>query len=764
MTGELTSEVLLRVYPDLVFSYHQHTLLLLDRDGMIREGLHGLYEHDLRLLSRERLLVNGRPPRLDAFTPVAAHSTLGYYYCPATVAVDTKDPESDRQIVLRIARFVGQGMYEEVEVTNHGLTTAHLQLAWQVATDFTDLMEAQDGRHSPKESAAGRWQAASEGQGELRTDHPDTRLQRAAVLRWRVIARTDPRADQGGTALHGPLWDGDKVAYSLILAPQDAVTLCLTVAPVINGEISTPSFGGDAFTEIPGVPSRRGERVWSGWVASATRLEAANPSVQRAWDRAIGDLAQLALGDGKTIPEHAVPAAGIPRYDTLFGRDALTVGGQFLLVTPHLAEGALRLLARHLGTKDDDFYDEQPGRVPQQVRDDPLALLGKNTFLHDYGDYAAPCAYLVLVGAHHLAAGDEDLTREFLEPAKRVLEWLDTRADLDGDGFLEYKTRSPLGQRHQGWKDSTNSVVYADGRQVEPPVAPCEIQGYWYAAKQVMAEVFFALGEPARALELYRQAEDLKRRFNDRYWMEDEHYLAFALDADKQQVTSIVSNAGHCLATGIVDSKHASDVVNRLLAPDLFSGWGIRTLSSAHPAYNPFSYHLGSVWPSENATIAIGMKRYGFGAEAGALAKALFEAATLFEHHRLPETLGGYPRDAAHPHPGLYPGACAPQAWSASAVVWLVQALLGLWTYAPLNAIIVDPELPEWLPELTLRDLRLKSARVSLQFRRDASGKTDYRVLEQEGTLHVLRQPPPQARVGAARRLHELVESLLLGH
>jgi glycogen debranching enzyme len=770
MTGELTSEMLLRVYPELVFSYHQHTLLLLDRGGMIREGLHGLYEHDLRLLSRERLLVNGRPPQLDAFTLVAAHSSLGYYYCPAAMAVGSNDHEADRQIVLRVARFVGQGMYEEVEVTNHGLTAVHLQLAWQVATDFADLMEVRDGRHSPREGAAGRWQTASEGQGELAIDYPDTRLQRAVVLRWRVITRTDPRtehgvprADQAGTELHGPIWDGDRVAYSLILAPQDAVTISLTVAPVVNGELGTPSFGGDAFNETPGVPSTRRDSASSGWMASATRLEAANASVQRTWDRAIGDLAQLALGDGKTMPEHTVTAAGIPLYDTLFGRDALTVGGQSLLVSPRLAEGALRLLARHLGTKDDDFYDEQPGRVPQQVRDDPLALLGQNTFLHDYGDYAAPCAFLVLVGAHHLAAGDEDLTREFLEPAKRVLEWLDTRADLDGDGFLEYKTRSPLGQRHQGWKDSSNAVVYADGRQVEPPIAPCEIQGYWYAAKQVMAEVFFALGEPAHALELYRQAEDLKRRFNDRYWMKDQHYFAFALDADKQQVTSIVSNVGHCLATGIVDSKYAPDVVNHLLAPDLFSGWGIRTLSAAHPAYNPFSYHLGSVWPSENATIAIGMKRYGFGLEAGVLAKALFEAATLFEHHRLPETLGGHPRDARHPHPGIYPGACAPQAWSASAVVWLVQALLGLWTYAPLNAIIIDPELPEWLPELTLRDLRLKTARISLQFRRDASGKTDYRVVEQEGIIHVLRQPPPQARVGPVRRLHDLVESLLPG-
>lgn len=749
----MIGEMLLRVYPDAVFAYHGRTLLVTDRAGMIAEGLHGLYEHDLRLLSHARLLVNGRLPRLDSLSPVEAHSTLAYYFCSA-LGSDNIQLEEDRQLVLRVARFVGRGMHEDVEVMNYGLSAAHMLLAWQVATDFTDFIEVRDGQRSPREAAAGRWRAAAEGRGELYIDHPDPRLHRGVVLRWRGSSE----------AARGPRWDGDTVAYSFTIPPKGSSDVCLTVAPVIDGETQEPVYGCDAFADDTPMPTMTGSGAWTGWTANATRLEVAHVTVQLAWDRAVTDLANLALGAGGTAPERDVPMAGIPLYGTLFGRDALTVGGQALLLSPQLAEGALRLLARHLGTKDDDFYDEQSGRVPQQVRDDPLALLRQNTFLHDYGDYAAPCAYLVLVGAHHLVVGDNDLTREFLDPAKRVLEWLNTRADLDGDGFLEYKTRSPLGQRHQGWKDSFNAVVYEDGRQVEPPLAPCEIQGYWYAGMLLMAEVFLSLGEPARALELVQQAEDLKRRFNARFWMEDHHYIAFALDAEKRQVTSVVSNAGHCLATGIVDAQHAPEVVRRLIAPDMFSGWGIRTLSAAHPAYNPFSYHLGSVWPSENATIALGMKRYGFGAETNSIARGLFDAAALFEHRRLPETLGGHPRDARHPHPGLYPGACAPQAWSASAVVWLVQAILGLWTYAPLNAIVIEPELPDWLPELTLRDLRLKSGRVSLQFRRDASGKTDYRVLEREGTIHVLRQPLPDAQVGPIVRLRELIESLLPGH
>jgi glycogen debranching enzyme len=280
-----------------------------------------------------------------------------------------------------------------------------------------------------------------------------------------------------------------------------------------------------------------------------------------------------------------------------------------------------------------------------------------------------------------------------------------------------------------------------------------------------MAEVFLALGESGRAFELYRHARDLKQRFAEAFWMPEERFLAFGLDPQKRQIRSIVSNAGHCLATGIVAKEHAPDVVRRLMAPDMFSGWGIRSLSSENPAYNPFSYHLGSIWPAENATTAFGMKRYGFSAECNALCRALFDAAALFEHHRLPEVFGGHPRDTDHPHPGVYPDACAPQAWSASAVMWLVQAMLGLWTYAPLGLMGLDPELPDWLPELTLRNLRVGQAQVSIHFRRDAGGATEYRVLERKGAVHVVRQPPPEdVDAGPVQRLRDLAASLLPGH
>ena len=750
----MTTELLLRVYPDHLFAWLGHSLLITDRAGAIDGGLQGLYEHDLRLLSRYRLLVHGRPPRLDASSAVDPHSTLAYYVCPPTPdagdsvdALGLSEQERDRQLVIRSARFVGRGLHEDLEVTNHGLGEARLELAWELAADFADLIEARGGRRQQDAPVSVDWHSVDAQRGELRFQYQHPRLDRGTLVRF----------SSPGSTLR---YEAGRVACSLRLGPQAGGRFCVVVAPVVEGAVREPIYGCDAF----GAVASDLDAARRGWTASATRIEAPNPTVRRAWDRAVADVGALALGDGETPAELVVPAAGIPLYGTLFGRDALTTAGQALMVSPTLAEGALRLLARHLGTRDDDFHDEQPGRVPQQVRDDPLALLGLTPWLRDYGDYAAPLAFLVLVGGHHLIVGDAERTREFLEPARRVLEWLDRRADLDGDGFLEYRTRSTKGQRHQGWKDSPNGVVDERGAQVEPPVAACEIQGYWYAARMLMAEVFLALGEPARALECFRAARELKRRFNERFWMPDERFVAFGLDAQKRQIRSIVSNAGHCLATGILDAEHAGGVVRRLLAPDMFSGWGIRTLSAENPAYNPFSYHLGSVWPVENATTAFGMKRYGFAAECNAVAGAIFDAAALFEHHRLPETFGGHPRDARHPHPGLYPDACAPQAWSASAVFWLVQAMLGLWAYAPLNAVIIEPELPEWLPRLTLRGLRVGKGRVSIQFKRQAGGKTDFRVLERDGPIRVLRQPPPEAPAGPVTRLRELVESILPGH
>ena len=392
---------LLRVFPNLVFAWHGRSLLVTNRAGAITEGVEGLYEHDLRLLSRLRLLVNGTPPRLDALSQVDAYSTLAYYVCaPAGERDEQGDgtassEERDRQVSIRVARFVGQGLHADLEIANHGQSEAHLELALELAADFADLVFVRSGKREQCAPVASQWQENPDGNSALRFTYQRAELHRGVIVR---LTPSPGRPGQPASALpaatSSPHWDGERLTWPLTLSSQEKRAFCLTVAPVVNDVTLRPIFGCDAFDTTPTVTDRAARR----WFAAATRLETPNPTVQQAWDRAVADLASLALGMGKTDAELIVPAAGIPLYQALFGRDALTTAGQSLIFSPVLATGALRLLGRHLGTKDDPRYDEEPGRVPQQIRDDPLALLGKAPYLHYYGDYAAPCAYLVLVG------------------------------------------------------------------------------------------------------------------------------------------------------------------------------------------------------------------------------------------------------------------------------------------------------------------------------------------------------------------------------
>jgi len=294
--------------------------------------------------------------------------------------------------------------------------------------------------------------------------------------------------------------------------------------------------------------------------------------------------------------------------------------------------------------------------------------------------------------------GDREFLRERLPAARRVLRWLDGDADLDGDGFYDYQTRSPHGDRNQGWKDSEHAIPHEDGRDAPLPIATSEVQAYVYAGKLQLGAALLALGRVREGWRLVREAAALKERFNRAFWLPDLGFPAMALDGEKRPVRSVGSNAGHCLAAGIVEGRHAPAVAGRLMAPELFSGWGVRTLSADHAAYNPFGYHLGSVWTVEQGTIAFGLKRYGFGHHANAVAEGTFDLAERYALHRLPEAVGGLPRDGRHAFPGLYPQACWPQAWSSGAVIQLLQVVLGLRPVAPLGVLFVYPELPALLP------------------------------------------------------------------
>jgi glycogen debranching enzyme len=727
----------LRAQPGRHQVFRDQSLLIASLDGEVRgAAVEGLYYANTRLLSRFALRLNAAPLFPVQVMPERDDLLVAYYQDPR---ITGDEAAQDRALVVQLTVTAGSGFHIDLDARNHSPRPVAGELALLLDADFADLDEPRFGQRQ-QEAAVQRF-CPAEAPGELHFvyGHPD--LHEAAILRFAPA----------------PVCRADGVCWQLALAPQAAWHACLEIAPVHQGQPVAPvarCYG--AIADEAAQPAA--------WVAQATRVETSNDSVQRSYERAVQDLADLALRDGPPA-EQAAFAAGIPFYQNPFGRDLLTTSWQALLTSPALLESAVALCARTQGQATDDFRDEQPGRIIQQLRTGPLNLLNLNPRGRYYSDYASPADFLIMVGQHFMWTGDRDFLRAQLPAAQRVLRWLDDQADLDGDGFYEYQTRSPQGDRNQGWKDSEHAILHTDGSDAPLPIATAEVQGYVYAGKQQLGAALLALGKLREGRQLLREAGELKRRFGQAFWMPDEGFLALALDGQKRQVRSVASNAGHCLATGIVEATHAPAVAGRLLAPDMFSGWGVRTLSADHIAYNPFSYHLGSVWTVEQATTAFGLKRYGFGQHANAIAQGTFDLAERYALHRLPEAVGGQPRDRTHPFPGVYPKACWPQAWSAGAVIMLLQALLGLRPLAPLGLLLVYPELPEWLPDLVLRGLRVGDSRLSIRFHREADGSTHYRVLERQGRVRVVCAPPDNSvRHGLLRKVtNPLVAALAHG-
>ncbi len=449
-------------------------------------------------------------------------------------------------------------------------------------------------------------------------------------------------------------------------------------------------------------------------------------------------------------------------YVALFGRDALASSWEALLLNPEMSVGSLDQLSKLQGDEINDWRDEQPGKIVHELHTNPLSALNFDPHGRYYGGVTGAIYFAFAVTSLWHWTGDKELVRPLIDTALRGLQWADQYGDIDGDGFCEYLTRSQQGEKNQGWKDSGDAIVYEDGTQVPDPLATCEMQAFLYASKLHFSELLFWLDDFTTAKELFQQAEELKKRFNEVFWMDDEGYIGMALDSQDRLVKSVGSDPGHCLASGIVDTERARQVAERMMADDLFSGWGVRTLSTQHPAFNPYAYHRGTVWPVENAVFTLGFARYGLHSLMHRLAKAQFETAALFDYCRLPEVIAGHQRDNQHPFPAIYPKANWPQAWSASSAFTVLQALLGLYPYAPLNVLLLDPHLPDWLPRMTLQNLRVGNARVSVEFFRESDGRSEYKILDQQGTLHLIRQPSPWSLVaGWGERVRDAIDSLL---
>ena len=728
--------------PTILFS--GYTVLCAEPDGSVLDPRNGLLYRDTRVLSTYRLAIDGRPPELVRGVIVESDSWEGVLRLPRPGGRAEGPILPQDALEVRIWRRVGPGLVETIEVRNRSAVACTTTLRVDLDADFADVAEIRRDREQRGDVA--RTVRPDEPLLELRyeAEHDGRRTERG--LRIRVVdASTPPSIDDRGVSFEPSLEAGARWTATMEIAVLDGGAWLAPSAEIVGGD--------------------RRARQRSDWRRRRPTIDCAE-RLKLPFERAADDLFDLRNWEleehffGRSDGSRWIVNAGIPTFTGLFGRDAITSGWQSALLGPRAALGALEAVASLQATADDPWRDAEPGKLIHEVRSGPLADLGLTPRDAYYGTQTTVSMFVLALSELWHWTGDDAIVRRYRDIAIHALEWARDHADLDGDGFIEYERRSPRGLRNQGWKDSDEAIRHADGAIVDGPIATVEEQAFHFIALNRMAELLVALDEDELADEYLRRAGTLRRRWHEAYWMPEAGFYALALDGSKRQVGSITSNPGHALGTGIVPREHGRTVADRLLAPDLFSGWGVRSLSSDHPSYNPFAYHLGAVWPVEQATFALGFKRYGLDDHLDQLAEGMFAAAFDCPEQRLPEALSGHARgDVAQPIP--YPDADSPQAWSASALIQLVQIMLGLYPFAPLRVLaVVRPRLPIWLPRLILRDLRVGHATVDLAFERRHDGSAGWRVLRQRGRVITLPAGPPDAATGGGLSERLEIEAL----
>jgi glycogen debranching enzyme len=482
------------------------------------------------------------------------------------------------------------------------------------------------------------------------------------------------------------------------------------------------------------VSSDEGAAAYRAWERGTATAVSDHELFNLVLKRSVSDL-RLLLNDGPGPGERYV-AAGVPWFTTLFGRDALISAFQSLAFRPQLAVETLSVLAAHQATEDDPWRDAEPGKILHELRSGEMARTGELPHTPYYGSVDSTPLWLILLGATFEWTGDRGLVDRLWPNAMAALGWIDRYGDLDGDGFIEYQRRSERGLLNQGWKDSGDAVRDRHGQEMVGPIALAEVQGYVFDAKRRLAGLARMRGEDDLAARLDADAAALAARFEAAFWVEDQRFYAMALDGEKRSCDAIGSNPGQCLWSGIVSPERARDVIDRLLRPSMFSGWGIRTYAADQPGFNPIGYHTGTVWPHDTSLIAAGFKRYGFDDASNRLAGQMLEAAQRFPDYRLPELFCGFDRADSHT-PVPYPVACSPQAWAAGSSFLFLETMLGLRAHADLGELeLWHPHLPDWLGKVTLTDLRVGEASVDLLFHR-WRGTTSAEVLRKVGDLNV---------------------------
>ncbi|PSK67945.1 hypothetical protein B0E53_00020 [Micromonospora sp. MH33] len=658
---------------DTVRILNGNTFVVSDRCGDIiasPEFPTGLFSFDTRFLSKWELSVNGE--RLQALSV----DDLQYFETRFFLVPGKPTHYVDAKVSVIRQRSVGGSFDEQLTVLNHSREPVNLIIRLEIESDFADLFEIKDVRKK-------------KGNVYVRPEHGRLRLgyERETFRRETLVSSTAP-----GT------FDESGVTFDVRIQPHGKWVTWLRVATLgTRGSEIRRSMHGQ-----PGTTKRQMRRELESWLARAPELTCQHEPLQQSYRRSLVDLAALQLSP-LILGASNVPAAGLPWFMTIFGRDSILTSLQTLPFTPELAANTLTLMASMQGNKLDDFRDEEPGKIMHEWRYGESAAFEEQPHTSYFGTADATPLFVILLDEYERWSGDSRLVG-LLEPeARAALDWIDEYGDLLGDGYIRYQTRNErTGLVNQCWKDSWDSISYHDGRLPDFPRATCELQGYAYDAKvrgARLARDFW--GDPEYADRLEREAADLRARFNRDFWVEDGEFYALALDSDGRPVDSLSSNMGHLLWSGIVDPSRAEAVARHLLGPRLFSGWGVRTLAVDEGRYNPIGYHVGTVWPFDNSFIAWGLWRYGFRAEAGRIAAGLIDAAEFF-HGRLPEVFAGYDRELTR-YPVEYPTACSPQSWSTGTPLLLLRVILGLEPDG--DRLLVEPAVPSGIGRIELRSI-----------------------------------------------------------
>jgi glycogen debranching enzyme len=657
-----------------------NTFVVSDRRGDIEASLTdptGLFSFDTRFLSRWVLTVNG-----ERLNPLSVDD-LHYFETRFFLVPGTGTVYVDARLSVIRQRAVGGGFREELTILNHNDEPVDLTVRIEAGSDFADLFEVKDALEKK-----GKYSSRIED-GKLLLAYERQTFRRSTVISATALTRIDKRG----------------LTFKVRLEPHGRWTTEIEVA------VGLLPAGRRTERSAPSQQGRREsmERSLERWVAEAPRLECDWEPLRVTYRRSLVDLAALRFSPPIT-PGKSLPAAGLPWFMTMFGRDSIFTSLQALPFTPELAATTLRVLGLWQGTRVDDFRDEDPGRILHEMRYGELTAFEERPHSPYYGCADATALYVVLLDEYERWTGDRKLVRELEQEARAALHWIDEYADLMGNGYVSYRRRNEkTGLENQCWKDSWDSISYRDGRLPGFPRATCELQGYAYDAKLRGARLAREIwNDPHFADELEKQAADLKRRFNRDFWVEADEYFALALDADGKQIDALSSNNGHLLWSGIVEKSKAKAVARHLMGPRLFSGWGVRTLAEGEGRFNPIGYHVGTVWPFDNSFIAWGLRRYGFKQQAAQIAAGILNAAAFFDG-RLPEAFGGYEREATK-YPVQYPTACSPQAWSTGAPLLLLRTMLGLEPIG--DHLVVDPVLPSGIGVLALLDVPGRWGRV----------------------------------------------------